>query len=83
MPKYIQKLKREPPACREVMRWSDQSVATLQDALNITDWDLFRHSSGDDVNVFTEAVVGFIGKLVEDCVKVYGSSRTINYNALP
>lgn len=48
-------------------RWSDQSVAILQDALNITDWDLFRHSSGDDIKMFTEVVVGFIGKLVEDC----------------
>ncbi|XP_060799566.1 E3 ubiquitin/ISG15 ligase TRIM25-like [Neoarius graeffei] len=67
MPKYIKKLKVEAPACREVTRWSNQSVAILQDALNITDWDLFWHSSGDDINVFTEAVVGFIGKLAEDC----------------
>ncbi|KAL0165648.1 hypothetical protein M9458_037492 [Cirrhinus mrigala] len=29
------------------------------------DWDMFRNSS-DDVNVFTEAVVGFIGKLADD-----------------
>ncbi len=49
-------------------RWSDQSVATLQDALDVTDRDMFRRSSHDDINMFTKAVVGFIGKLVDDCV---------------
>ncbi|RXN08511.1 leucine-rich repeat-containing 24-like protein [Labeo rohita] len=42
-----------------------QSVPALQDALDDADWDMFRNSS-DDVNVFTEAVVGFIGKLADD-----------------
>ncbi|KAK3507146.1 hypothetical protein QTP70_008620 [Hemibagrus guttatus] len=48
-------------------RWTDQSLA-LQDALNDADWDMFRRSS-DDINVFTEAVAGFIGKLVDDTVQ--------------
>ncbi|KAK1784004.1 hypothetical protein P4O66_004499 [Electrophorus voltai] len=69
LPKYKQRLKREAPVQREVARWtvSGQSVATLQDALDDADWDMFRRST-DDVSEFTEAVVGFIGKLVDDTI---------------
>ncbi|KAK1805677.1 hypothetical protein P4O66_019239 [Electrophorus voltai] len=55
------------PKAREVARWTDQSVAALQDALDDEDWDMFRRST-DDVSEFTEAVVGFIGKLVDDTI---------------
>ncbi|KAK3550800.1 hypothetical protein QTP70_005722 [Hemibagrus guttatus] len=68
MPKYKQRLKQEVLAQRDFVCCTDQSVATLQDALNDADWDMFRCSS-DDVNVFTEAVVGFIGKLANDTVQ--------------
>ncbi|KAK2817762.1 hypothetical protein Q7C36_021695 [Tachysurus vachellii] len=68
MPVYKQKLKQEAPAQREVARWTDQSVAALQDTLDDADWDMFRRSS-DDVKMFTEAIVGFIGKLVDDTVQ--------------
>ncbi|KAK1784324.1 hypothetical protein P4O66_019106, partial [Electrophorus voltai] len=44
-----------------------QTVAALQDALEDADWDMFRRST-DDVSEFTEAVVGFIGKLVDDTI---------------
>ncbi|KAK1784322.1 hypothetical protein P4O66_003519 [Electrophorus voltai] len=67
IPKYKQRLKREAPVQREVARWTDQSVAALQDALEDADWDMFRRST-DDVSEFTEAVVGFIGKLVDDTI---------------
>ncbi|KAK1784000.1 hypothetical protein P4O66_004501, partial [Electrophorus voltai] len=67
IPKYKQRLKREAPVQREVTRWTDQSVAALQDALEDADWDMFRRST-DDVSEFTEAVVGFIGKLVDDTI---------------
>lgn len=68
MPKYKQRLKQVAPVQREVAHWSDQSIATLQDALDDVDWDMFRRSS-DDINMFTEAVVGLIGKLVDDAVQ--------------
>lgn len=42
-------------------------MADLQDALEDADWDMFRRSS-DDVNMFMEAVVGFIGKITDDTV---------------
>ncbi|KAK3534809.1 hypothetical protein QTP86_026082 [Hemibagrus guttatus] len=68
IPKYKQWLKQEVPAQREFTRWTDQSVAALQDALDDADWDMFWRSS-DDINVFTEAVVGFIGNLADDTVQ--------------
>ncbi|KAI5106658.1 gastrula zinc finger protein XlCGF28.1-like [Silurus meridionalis] len=68
MPVYKQRLKQESPVQREVARWTDQSVAALQDALDDADWDMFWRSS-DDVNMFTEAVVGFIRKLADDTVQ--------------
>ncbi|KAK1802676.1 hypothetical protein P4O66_004310 [Electrophorus voltai] len=55
------------PVPREVARWTDQSVAALQDTLDDADWDMFRRST-EDVSEFTEAVVGFIGKLVDDMI---------------
>ncbi|KAK1804591.1 hypothetical protein P4O66_020585 [Electrophorus voltai] len=67
LPKYKQRLKREAPVQGEVARWTDQLVAALQDALDDADWDMFRRST-DDVSEFTEAVVGFIGKLVDDTI---------------
>ncbi|KAK1785730.1 hypothetical protein P4O66_019081, partial [Electrophorus voltai] len=63
IPKNKQRLKRESLIQREVACWTDQSVAALQDALDDADWD-----STDDVSEFTEAVVGFIGKLVDDTI---------------
>lgn len=53
---------------REVARWTDQSEATLQDTLETTDWIMFQDSSGNDIRLFTEAAVGFIGKLVDETV---------------
>ncbi|KAK1803718.1 hypothetical protein P4O66_021122 [Electrophorus voltai] len=67
IPKYKQRLKREAPVQREVARCTDQSVDDLQDALDDADWDMFRRST-DDVSEFMEAVVGFIGKLVDDMI---------------
>ncbi|KAK1799610.1 hypothetical protein P4O66_000381 [Electrophorus voltai] len=56
LPKYKQRLKREAPVQREVARLTDQSVAALQDALDDADCE------------FMEAVVGFIGKLVDNTI---------------
>ncbi|KAI5619397.1 hypothetical protein C0J50_21058 [Silurus asotus] len=65
MPVYKQRLKQKAPFQREVVCWTDKLVAALQDALDDTDWDMFRRSS-DDVRMFTEVVVGFIRKLADD-----------------
>ncbi|KAI5085844.1 hypothetical protein C0J45_23589, partial [Silurus meridionalis] len=46
---------------------TDMDTYTSSDIVDDADWDMFRRSS-DDV-MFTEAVVGFIGKLVENTVQ--------------
>ncbi|KAK1797517.1 hypothetical protein P4O66_000811 [Electrophorus voltai] len=47
----------------------DAALIVLGDfnSANLKHWDLFRRST-DDVSEFTEAVVGFIGKLVDDTI---------------
>ncbi|KAK3563921.1 hypothetical protein QTP86_004863 [Hemibagrus guttatus] len=58
--RHKQRLKQEDLVQWEVMHSMDHepSVAALQDALDDADWNMFRCSS-DDVNLFTEVVVGF------------------------
>jgi len=70
MPKYKQRLKQKSPAVREVTQWTDQSEATLRGALDSADWEMFQCSSNGDFNKFTEAVVGFIGKMAEDTTPI-------------
>lgn len=43
-------------------------MAALQDRLNDIGWEMFRHSS-DDIDMFTEVIVGYIGKLMDDTVE--------------
>lgn len=63
MPRYKQWMKQESLFKREVMHWTNQSVADLHDTQDDVDWGMFRRSS-DDINFFAEVVVGLIGKLV-------------------
>lgn len=49
MQKYKQRLKQEAPVRREVMLWTDQSEAMLQDNLDVTDWEMFQLSSHSDM----------------------------------
>lgn len=51
---------------REVKRWTNQSEAALQVALDSAAWDMFRSSAGGDVEEFMEAVVGFTDKVVDE-----------------
>ncbi|KAL6455335.1 hypothetical protein MHYP_G00362290 [Metynnis hypsauchen] len=53
---------------RAVARWTDQSVETLQDALDDVDWDMFQYSSDGDLHLFADSVVSFVGKLVDDSI---------------
>ncbi|KAK3536784.1 hypothetical protein QTP86_025094, partial [Hemibagrus guttatus] len=68
------RLKQEAPVQREVRRWTDQSVAALQDTLDDANWDVFR-CSFNDVNMFMKEVVGFIRKLANDTVQKSQSSE--------
>ncbi len=68
LPAYRQKLKREAPALRTIQCWSDQSDAILQDCFDHVDWDMFRASSDDDIEAYSDSVTCFIRKCVEDVV---------------
>lgn len=51
---------------REVTRWTDETEAALQGALDSTNCVVFRSSEDGDIEDFTETVVGFIVKVVDD-----------------
>ncbi len=68
LPVYRQKLKREAPALRTIQCWSDQSDAILQDSFDHVDWDMFRAASDDDIEVYSDSVMCFIRKCVEEVV---------------
>ncbi len=67
-PEYKQRLAQEPPVKREVTRWSSNSEAMLQSALDDVDWDMFMASSSD-VSEFTEVAVSFVNTLTEQATE--------------
>ncbi|KAG7479782.1 hypothetical protein JOB18_035091, partial [Solea senegalensis] len=69
MPKYKQRLKQESPAVREVTWWTQRppcGVHWIQ--WTGTCFDAARRCS--QINEFTEAIVGFITKMVEDTTPI-------------
>ncbi len=66
LPAYRQKLKREAPALRTIQCWSDQSDAILQNCFDHVDWDMFRAASDDDIEAYSDYVMCFIRKCIED-----------------
>ncbi|XP_039874560.1 uncharacterized protein LOC120725650 [Simochromis diagramma] len=67
IPQYKQNIWREEVTKREVKRWTAQSEATLQDALNDVDWDMFR-ACAVNINEFTEVAVCFVNMLAEEII---------------
>ena len=59
---------------RSIQKWSDDAVATLQDAVAMlqdcfanTDWNVFRDSS-NGIEEYTISVIGFINNCIDDVV---------------
>ncbi|XP_076734249.1 uncharacterized protein lrrc38a isoform X1 [Maylandia zebra] len=67
IPQYKQSIRREDVTTREVKWWTAQSEATLQDALNDVDWDMFR-ACAVDINEFMEVAVCFVNMLAEEII---------------
>ncbi len=83
LPAYRQKLKREAPASRTIQCWSDQSDAILQDGFDHVDWDMFRETSDDDIEAYSDTVTCFIRKCIEDVVptktiRIYPQPKTVD-----
>ena len=68
LPAYRQKLKQVRPVARTVHQWSDESVATLQDCFDTTDWLMFREAADGDINEFTDTVSSYIQHCIDDVV---------------
>ncbi len=68
LPAYRQKLKHKAHAHRTIQCWSDQSDAILQNCFDHVDWDMFRAASDDDVEAYSDSVMCFIRKCIEDVV---------------
>ncbi|KAI3354592.1 hypothetical protein L3Q82_019091 [Scortum barcoo] len=60
-----QKLKRDGPVTRTIQQWSDQSDSALRDCFSTTEWCVFKDT---DINTYTDAVIGYIGKCIDDVV---------------
>ncbi|XP_053290725.1 uncharacterized protein LOC128450974 isoform X2 [Pleuronectes platessa] len=65
LPSYRQKLKRDRPVTRTIQWWSDQSDSALQDCFSMTEWCVFQD---DDINTYTDAVICYISKCIDDVV---------------
>ncbi|KAI3373371.1 hypothetical protein L3Q82_006667 [Scortum barcoo] len=62
----MQKLKRDGPVTRTIQQWSDQSDSALRDCfISTTEWCVFKDT---DINTYTDAVIGYIGKCIDDVV---------------
>ena len=68
LPAYRQKLKQVRPVARTVHQWSDESVATLQDCFDTTDWLMFREAADGDINEYTDTVSSYIQHCIDDVV---------------
>ncbi|KAI3377239.1 hypothetical protein L3Q82_009151 [Scortum barcoo] len=58
-------LKRDGPVTRTIQQWSDQSDSALRDCFSTTEWCVFKDT---DINTYTDAVIGYIGKCIDDVV---------------
>ncbi|KAK0149801.1 ABC transporter G family member 23 [Merluccius polli] len=67
LPAYKQRLKQTAPTMRSIHRWSDQSDAELQDCFELVDWEVFWEATAD-IHEYTDTVMSFIQKCVEDIV---------------
>ncbi len=79
-PEYKQWFVQEPPVEREVTRWSSQSEAMLQAALDDVDWDMLRVSSSD-VNEFTDVALSFVNTLTEQATETV-TIRTFYFSSV-
>ncbi|KAK0139823.1 hypothetical protein N1851_023265 [Merluccius polli] len=73
-PAYRAKVQREPAEKKSTTVWPQDALPALQDCFDCTQWSIFREAatSGDfiDLQEYTEAVVGFISKCVDDVTEV-------------
>ncbi|KAI3376013.1 hypothetical protein L3Q82_016545, partial [Scortum barcoo] len=61
----LQKLKRDGPVTRTIQQWSDQSDSALHATASARRSGVFKDT---EINTYTDAVIGYIGKCIDDIV---------------
>ena len=59
-PTYTHVVKRLPAATKTIKNWTDEAKESLQCRLDLTDWDVFCDSYGDDIDGLTDCVTDYI-----------------------
>ncbi|KAJ7999587.1 hypothetical protein DPEC_G00195960 [Dallia pectoralis] len=58
---YQPNVLQQPPITRTIRVWSEQSMESLQDCLDLTDCDVFyRRAHGRDIDDLAEAFTGYL-----------------------
>ena len=69
--------KQKAPVTRSIKKWSDETVANLQDCFASTDWNMFRDSS-NGIEEYTTSAIGFINKCIDDIIPTVTTSTYPN-----
>lgn len=68
---YLHKSKgsnRKKTVRKVIHKWSTMADEALQDSFATTGWQLFDDTADADINVYTDSVVGYISKCIDDVV---------------
>ena len=80
LPKYRNKLKQTKPAVMERTIYDEDRINKLNACLELTDWDMFIQSCGDDINELTDVVTSYISfceniNLSKKSIKQYPNNK--------
>lgn len=59
-PLYIPAVQRQPVTTKTVRRWTPDAVGTLQGCFEVTDWNVFLNTQGEDINELTDSITDYI-----------------------
>lgn len=80
LPSYKTVLKRENTRTRDVKVWSEDSILSFQECFSCTDWNIFVHSCGDDLDELVDVTcsyMAFCRDMIIPCkrVKIYPNNK--------
>ncbi|KAK0141960.1 RNA-directed DNA polymerase from mobile element jockey [Merluccius polli] len=81
-PAYKPRVKQERPVVSEIRKWPQEAITALQDCFESTQWDIFReaatYENAIDLQEYTESVIGYINKCIDDVTVVKTIKRRAN-----
>ena len=60
LPRYRQKLKSEPPQTQQIKLWTKDSIETLRNCFETTDWDVFFDSCESDQDELSDTITSYV-----------------------